>query len=154
MAVETDATETGEDIGQRATLAAHSADPACAACHASIDPLGFAFDAYGALGEARATADDGRPLDSAGAIADPALRFDDAATLMAALASEQRAQACYAQRWFEYAVGRPAEPEDACTLAALAARFEQSGGDIRGLLIDITLTDAFLRRPALEGARP
>lgn len=138
----------------RGALAAHSADPACAGCHAAIDPLGFAFDGYGALGEPRAHDAAGRPVETAGALADPALRFDDPAALLAGLAAQPRARACYAQRWFEYAVGRPAEPEDACTLAALAARFEQSGGDLRGLLVDITLTDAFLYRHPLSEARP
>jgi hypothetical protein len=34
-------------------LAAHSQNPNCAACHAKIDPLGFAWDNYDAIGQWR-----------------------------------------------------------------------------------------------------
>jgi hypothetical protein len=37
----------------RMQLAAHSSQATCAACHSAIDPLGFAFDNYDALGRWR-----------------------------------------------------------------------------------------------------
>jgi hypothetical protein len=75
---------------------------------------------------------------------DPAIVFSDAADLIEGLAAEPRVQACYVRRWYEYAIGRTAAAEDACTLALLTRRFEATGGDIRALLVDIAATDAFL----------
>ena len=37
----------------RQKLEAHAKDPNCAACHRNIDPLGFAFDQYDAIGSWR-----------------------------------------------------------------------------------------------------
>ena len=135
----------------RERLEQHWTDPACAACHTAIDPAGFAFEHYGALGEWRTHWENGVPIDATGSLDDPALSFDGAPALIAALEASPRARACYARRWFEYAVGRPAEPEDACTLDVLARRFDASGGNIRRLMVDVALTDAFLHRHAPAG---
>ncbi len=67
--------------------------------------------------------------------------------LLDILTSRERARGCYVRRWFEYAVGRPAEDADACALRALEARFESSGGDLRQLAADVVLTDAFRYAP-------
>lgn len=135
----------------RERLEQHWTDPACAACHTAIDPAGFAFEHYGALGEWRTHWENGLPIDATGALEDPALAFDGAPALIAALEASPRARACYTRRWFEYAVGRPAETEDACTLDVLARRFEATGGNIRRLMVDVALTDAFLHRHTTPG---
>jgi hypothetical protein len=130
----------------RERLAAHWTDPTCAACHTRMDPAGFAFEHYGALGEWRSHWENGYAVDASGALDDPAVSFNGAPVLVEALRDSPRARACYAQRWFEYAVGRPVEVEDACSLRTVTDRFEASGGNIRRLVIDVALTDAFLHR--------
>lgn len=146
--------EDAETPTVRERLAAHSADPTCAACHDAMDPVGLTFEHFGALGEWRDTWPNGHPVDASGSVpegtADIAGDLYGAGDLAALLATSGTARACYARRWFEYAVGRPAELEDACALRALAERFDASGGDIRQLVVDITLTDAFLWRPEVE----
>ena len=54
-----------------------SAAPSCAACHAFIDPLGFALEGFGADGRARA--DDGM---ARGAVFVPFAYYEAAANLM------------------------------------------------------------------------
>ena len=61
-------TSGGNTIRDR--LEAHWTDPACAACHTRIDPIGFSFENFGALGEWRDTWEDGTPIDSTGALPD------------------------------------------------------------------------------------
>jgi len=143
-------TEKAETPTIRERLKAHRTDQSCIACHERLDPAGFAFEHYGALGEWRDTWESGHPVDASGALEEPAVAFDSAPALIAALRGSPRARACYAQRWFEYAVGRPAQTEDACSLQRLSQRFEETGGDIRQLLVDLTMTDAFLHRHAPE----
>lgn len=140
--------ESGELETIRDRLAAHAADPACRTCHDRIDPIGFSFENYDGIGAWRDSWVSGHPVDATGSLDDPAGDFDGYAEMIALVASTPRARSCYARRWFEYAVGRPAGPGDACSLDRLADRFEASGGDIRSLLVDITLTDAFLYRTA------
>jgi hypothetical protein len=128
----------------RDRLVQHWTDATCATCHLRIDPIGLAFEHFGAVGEWRDVYPNGEVVDPTGNLSDPEIAFGDAAELLRGLADEPRVQACYVRRWYEYAVGRTALPEDACTLALLARRFTESGGDIRALLADIAATDAFL----------
>ena len=72
--------------------------------------------------------------------------FDNAAELIAMLATTDTAKECYTKRWFEYAMGRPAESADLCTLDRLSQRFINTDGNIRNLVIDLAMTDAFLYR--------
>lgn len=49
----------------RKQMARHTAEPACAACHRKMDPLGHALEAFDAAGTWRAQ-DRGQPVDDAG----------------------------------------------------------------------------------------
>jgi hypothetical protein len=50
----------------RERLAQHRANPACASCHAVIDPPGFALEHFDAIGRWRTIDEAGRPVDAAG----------------------------------------------------------------------------------------
>ena len=141
-------TEEARTIRER--LEQHWTDPACRACHERIDPLGFSFEHFGALGEWRDTWANGIAVDAAGTLDDPAGEFDGARSMIELVGRSERVRACYARRWFEYAVGRAAHADDRCSLERLDARLEASDGDLRALLVDVTLTDAFLARRAGE----
>jgi len=56
--------ESKMDLPVRDALAAHRANPLCAACHAKFDPLGMAFEGFGPVGGARKTDLGGRPVDT------------------------------------------------------------------------------------------
>lgn len=51
-------------------LKAHQRNATCAGCHTRIDPLGFPFESYDAVGRYRATYEDGKPVDNASQLAD------------------------------------------------------------------------------------
>ena len=135
--------ETGSDT-IRDRLALHSSDASCSACHSRIDPAGFAFEHFDAVGGWRDAWESGIPVDASGNLEEGG--FDGAAELIGMLASTDRAKRCYATRWYEYALGRPAGEEDRCALHRVQQRFLASGGDIRGLLADIAMSDSFLYR--------
>ncbi|MGY8690374.1 MAG: DUF1588 domain-containing protein, partial [Verrucomicrobiales bacterium] len=46
-----------EGLSERELIARHSSDPACAKCHARIDPLGFALESFDAVGRFRESMD-------------------------------------------------------------------------------------------------
>ena len=56
----------------REALERHRASPACAACHAKLDPLGFALENFDAVGAYR-TKDDGVTVEASGALPDGTL---------------------------------------------------------------------------------
>jgi Protein of unknown function (DUF1592)/Protein of unknown function (DUF1588)/Protein of unknown function (DUF1595)/Protein of unknown function (DUF1587)/Cellulose binding domain/Protein of unknown function (DUF1585) len=85
----------------------HSLDPACSGCHELLDPIGFGFEHYDAVGRWRAQ-DAGMPVDASGSIvgtADGDVPFDGAAELATLLADSDEAQRCYAQQWSTFALG-------------------------------------------------
>jgi hypothetical protein len=57
--------EAKMDLPVRDMLAAHRANPLCAACHAKFDSFGLAFEGFGPVGDARAKDMAGRPVDTA-----------------------------------------------------------------------------------------
>src|SRR5262252_4441710 len=62
-----EATEVKGTIRQRMEI--HRKNPTCAACHAVIDPPGFALENFDGIGKFR-TLDSGSPVDASGAFAD------------------------------------------------------------------------------------
>ncbi len=142
--------ESSDATTIRERLEQHWTDPACAACHTRIDPLGFAFEHFGPVGEWRDTWEDDTPVDASGSLLNPAGSFDGAAEMLALVGTTDRAAACYARQWFEYALGRPSDALDTCTLDTLATRFQDSDQHVPSLLVDIASSDAFLMRWPLE----
>ena len=61
-------TESGEvPTSIREKLAQHRSSPVCAACHSTIDPLGFALENFDAIGGWRTVDEGGNPVDAHGA---------------------------------------------------------------------------------------
>ena len=129
----------------RERLAAHSTDPSCSGCHMRIDPVGYAFEHFGSMGEWREEWEGGQSIEASGSLDNN--DFHDATELLGWLATSPRAQRCYAKKWMEYALGRPLEESDTCMLNEIQNRFVESGGNIQKLLIDISTSDAFVYLP-------
>ena len=138
--------EEAQTIRER--LSQHQSDPSCAGCHDKIDPIGFSFEHFDAIGAWREHWENGIPIDASGSLNESV--FNGAAALIELTAAEDAAKECYARRWFEYAIGRPTETEDLCTLDTLGKRFLASEGSIQNLVVDIAMSDAFLFRAELE----
>ena len=102
----------GEPRTVRERLAQHRASPACANCHAPMDPLGFALENFDAIGGWRER-DAGVPIDAAAVLADGVTAFDGPAGLRRVLLdrSEQFVETV-AEKLFVYALGRGVEPHD------------------------------------------
>jgi hypothetical protein len=129
----------------------HSEDPGCAQCHELMDPIGFGFEHYDAIGAWR-DLDHGLPVDASGlvrATQDADGPFDGAMELGARLAGSEGVRACVTTQWFRFAHGRGEGPEDACSLTELRAAFAAAGHDVRELLVALTQTDAFRYRRAV-----
>src|SRR6185369_1451541 len=97
----------GQTNRQRVT-AATGPNTCGAACHDRfINPLGFAFENFDALGQVR-TMDHGQAIDTTGAypFADGVKSFDGAAALMALLAAQPQTHQTYAAHLAEFVLSR------------------------------------------------
>lgn len=140
--------ETAEAIVSgtlRQRLEQHRANPACANCHARIDPLGFAFENYNSIGEFRAK--DGEfPIDPAGTLPD-GKTFNGPVELKAILKgkSDQFAT-CLAEKMLTYALGRGVEYYDKPTVDRLTAALARDNYKFSTLILEIARSDPFLLR--------
>jgi hypothetical protein len=91
----------------RERYAAHSANPSCRTCHASLDAIGFTFEGFDAAGNPR-TSEAGRPVDTSGDIdLDGAhIPLADSTDLSRALSSSQEARDCAARQVVRFALGQ------------------------------------------------
>jgi hypothetical protein len=135
----------------RQRMEAHRADPVCASCHTLMDPIGFSFEHYDAIGHYR-DKDDGFAIDDSGMLPD-GTKFKGPLELADLLTADARFAHCIAQQLFTYALGRGPEAYDDADLASITDAFASGGYKLRGLIEQIVLSDAFRMRrgePAKE----
>ena len=132
----------------RARLEKHRENETCAACHAKIDPIGFALENYGAIGAWRTT-DKTAPgkgnapaIDASGALPDGRkfAGIDDFKTML--LKDEDKFLHCLTEKLFTYATGRVVEFSDRQAIATLVTRAKQQR-TLAALITDIISTPAF-----------
>ena len=103
---------TGKAMTMREAMAQHRANPACASCHGRMDPLGFAFENFDAVGRWRTVSADA-PVDASGVLPD-GTRFVGARGLLDAIIQRpQQFAGTFTERLLTYALGRGLEPYDA-----------------------------------------
>lgn len=115
----------------------------CSGCHTLINPVGFAFEEFDAVGRHR-TEENGAAVDASGQLSAPkALTFDGAKDLSSQLATLPETAACYANNWLEYAYGRPATDADRATLADLQQSLSAPGFGAKQMLLRLARSAAF-----------
>ena len=106
--------ETGNDgkkITVRQMMEQHRANPACASCHARMDPLGFAMENFDAIGRWR-TMEENAPIDTSGTFPDGS-KFQGILELRKILMSHpERFVATVTENLMTYALGRGVEYYD------------------------------------------
>ncbi len=126
---------------------AHTVDALCQACHVGIDGIGFGFEHYDSLGRWREQ-DNAQPVDASGHLfaSDVDGEFDGAIELSAMLASSEVAHDCAVTHYLRWALARSPVESDACFAAELDEAFAASEGNLRALVVEIVLSDAFRSR--------
>lgn len=147
-------TLTAESTNRERTAAA-TRPGTCNTCHRLINPPGFAFEHYDAIGRWRSH-DNGQPVDAGGSLAlagGERITFTDGVDFARQLAASDRVRDCYVLHWTRYALG---ERLDAAApgLDALQLGF-RADDSIKTLLASIAGSDLFRRRPsAAAGDHP
>ena len=98
-------------VSMRERMEQHRRNPACAVCHAQMDPLGFALENFDGVGRWRAR-DGGDPIDASGVLPD-GTPFTGPAGLRDVLVSRaEEFVTTVTTRMLTYALGRGVEPYD------------------------------------------
>jgi hypothetical protein len=119
-------------------------------CHSGlINPLGFAFEHYDALGRFRSH-DAGQAVDAAATyhLDGQDQHFTDALELTTLLAGSTTAHRCYTQHWLSYLYGRLAGSGDGQAVEALAARSLSEDLPIQQVVSGLVKHEAFFTRGA------
>lgn len=140
----------------RERVEAHTGKGTCGeGCHSTIiNPVGFAFEHYDAIGQWREL-DNGFAIDSSGSFPfDGQLRsYADAVEFGQVVASARSVHACYVGHLLEYAYARQAAVDEQAIVDELAAHSQAGSLSIRALLLELAQTERFLTRRPQEAGR-
>src|SRR6185369_6909501 len=127
----------------------HRKNPACASCHARMDPLGFGLENFNAIGAWR-TEDGKFPVDASGLLPD-GRSFQKPAELKAILTSSREAFVLgLTEKLLIYALGRGLERYDRPTVAGVAAKLSSHDYKFSQLIMGIVDSLPFQMRRARE----
>jgi hypothetical protein len=135
--------QVDRQASKRVQLAQHRQNPTCAVCHQQMDPIGLAFDNYGATGEWREQDDFGHPVDASGELPGYG-SFSGPAELLQLIKNSERLTTCLTQQLLTYTLGRRLTGDDSCAIEKLDSASAQQGGDLKAYLSQVVLSDSFL----------
>jgi hypothetical protein len=143
-------TNLGTAASVRQRLENHRANPACAACHDQMDPLGFSLENYDAAGRWR-TRDGNFDVDSVGTLADgktiPGVRgLKDILRSQAGTFSRN-----LTEKMLTFALGRGLESTDARAVEEISRQAAAADYKFSSLVLGIVKSSPFQMRKGTEG---
>jgi mono/diheme cytochrome c family protein len=144
-ALETKGAAPGELLTMREAMTRHRASPACASCHARMDPIGFAMEQFDAVGRWRDN-DGGQAIDVTGVFPD-GVKFEGIAGLKRELLRHpEQFAGTVAERLLMYAVGRNLQYYDAPAVRAILKDAAPARYTLSSLILGIVKSRPFQMR--------
>jgi hypothetical protein len=130
----------------RQQMEQHRLDPACASCHARMDPIGFGLESFDAIGLWREKEGE-FPIDTAGQLTSGE-SFKSAAELVNILAEKKRPEflRCISDKMLTYALGRGTEFYDGPAIDQIVAGMEKNELKFSSLILEIVKSVPFQMR--------
>jgi hypothetical protein len=151
-ALKTEGPEPGRTLTMREAMTEHRANPACASCHARMDPIGFAMENFDAVGRWR-DRDSGNRIDTSGVLPGGAA-FDGMAGLKRALlAHPEQFASAVAEKLLMYALGRNLQYYDAPAVRAIVREAAPSGYTLSSLVLGVVKSVPFQMRNSVGAVR-
>ena len=132
--------------------------PACMSCHVTINPLGFSFERFDAVGRVRAT-DNRKPVDPVSeyvAADGSVLRLTGARDVGVHAAESQAGQAGFVRNLFHSLVKQPPAAYSPELVGQLTDKFRADGFHVRNLAVEVAVVAALrptVTAPATPSAR-
>ena len=139
-----------ETLSNRERLSQHIADPGCASCHGTLDPLGFTFESFDAIGGAQTT-DHGKPVDAhvdarLGQAARASVALESSAALTQALLENPTISECFARHAFRYFSAQSDPGIEASFLSLRAQLSDAERDNLFEVLLAYVASDLFVLR--------
>ena len=132
-------------LPMRERLAAHRENRSCARCHNAMDPIGFAFEHFDAVGRWRAR-ESGRPVDASGSLPD-GTRFEGLAGLEDGLLKHPDLFVrTLTEKLLTFALGRGIEPSDAPAVRRIVRAAAADDYRFSAIILRIVASDPFMMR--------
>ena len=130
------------ELSMRERMEEHRTNAVCASCHGMFDPIGFALEAFDAVGRYRTT-EFGKPLDLSGKLVD-GTQFNGPAGLRQALVryAPQFVQVM-TEKLLTYALGRGVEYYDMPAVRGITADAEKNQNHFSSLILGIVKSAPF-----------
>jgi hypothetical protein len=142
-----------ESASLRQRMEQHRKNPDCAVCHDRMDPLGFGFENYDAVGAWR-TKDGKFDIDPAGELPD-GKSFKGPKELKAILKGKDKEfRRCLSDRLLTYALGRGLESYDKCAVDQIADDLARNDYRFSNLVVSIVKSEPFQQRRGSGGSKP
>ncbi len=139
----------GKHLSVRERLEEHRANPACSACHAIMDPLGYSLENFDAVGAWRIK-DTGLEIDPSGTLFDGTEVSGPADLRAYLLRSETLFLRNFTKHLLMYALGRVVQHYDMPTVRAIARDAEENGHRFSAIVLGIVKSAPFQLRRAEE----
>ena len=138
--------EDGEPLSMREAMVMHRENPACAVCHAPMDPIGFALENYNAIGKWRPMSEAGTPIDASGILPDGAAFEGPTGLRDLLLDRPDDFVGTVTEKLMMYALGRGLEYYDAPTVRKIVR--DAAGEEYRwsAIILGIVNSTAFQMR--------
>jgi hypothetical protein len=145
-ALKTEAGKDGVQLSMREAMVQHRANPACATCHARMDPIGFALDNFDAVGRWRTVSESGASIDPSGIMPDGS-KFDGVVGLRnAMLARPRQFVSTVTENLLTYSLGRSLEYYDQSAVRAIVKGAENDNFRFSSLILGIVKSTPFQMR--------
>jgi hypothetical protein len=138
----------------REKVAELTSKPACMSCHVTINPLGFSFERFDAVGRVRAT-DNNKPVDPVSdyvASDGTVLKLTGARDVGVHAAESQAGQAGFVRNLFHSLVKQPPAAYSPELVGRLTDQFRADGFHVRNLAVEVAVVAAL--RPTIAHAAP
>jgi hypothetical protein len=129
----------------RQRMEQHRANPACAGCHARMDPVGFGLENYDAVGRWRSRDGDG-PVDASGILPDGSKFVGPAQLKQVLLRRKSEFVQCLCRKLLTYALGRGMEHEDQTAIDMIVRKSATEDYKFSALITAIVESELF-RKP-------
>jgi mono/diheme cytochrome c family protein len=117
--LKTEGKSTDEPLSMREAMTLHRQNPACAGCHAKMDPIGFSMENFDAVGRWRDVDAAGKPIDAATQLVD-GTKFTGVDGLKAVILKDpERFISAITEKLMMYALGRNVQYYDAPAVRAV-----------------------------------
>jgi len=138
---------SGEELPLREAMVQHRANPACASCHARMDPIGFALENFDAVGQWR-DQDAGKPIDVSSKLADGTEVNGVQGVRDLLLKDPERFVNAVAQKMLMYGLGRNTQYYDAPSVRKIVRESAASDYKFSALVLGVVKSDPFQMRKA------